>query len=275
VDTLPSFPKDNSDRNRTSPFAFTGNKFEFRMVGSAMSCSGPNFILNTAVAESLDEIAARLEKCGDVKAEVNSIIKEVYKEHNKVIFNGNNYSAEWEKEAAKRGLPNVKNSVDAQKALITPKAEKILTKYGVLSKEELHSRYEVYIDTYCKVINIEANTAITMAGTMYVPAAVRYASILADSIAKVKAAGGTAVAQEASLKSVSALLDSTAKKLKSVIDARTKTAEISEIVKRAEAYRDNVFTSYTLLREDIDTLEAIIPSDLWPVPTYADMLFKL
>jgi glutamine synthetase len=275
VDTLPSFPKDNSDRNRTSPFAFTGNKFEFRTVGSAMSCAGPNLMLNTAVAESLDEIATRLENTKDIKAEINSLIKEVYKENGRIIFNGNNYSAEWEKEAAKRGLPNVKNSVDAQKALITPKAEKILTKYSVLSKEELHSRYEVYVDTYAKVINIEANTAITMAGTMFIPAAVRYATMLSDSIAKVKAAGASAEAQEGILRSVSTLLDSAAKKLKIVVDARTKAADISEIVKKAEAYRDSVFPAYTTLREDVDALEALVPSDLWPVPTYAEMLFKL
>lgn len=275
VDTLPSFPKDNSDRNRTSPFAFTGNKFEFRMVGSAMSCSGPNFVLNTAVAESLDEIATRLEKSKDVKAEVNALIKEVYKEHSKIIFNGNNYSAEWEKEAAKRGLPNVKNSVDAHKALVTPKAEKVLVKYNVLTKEELHSRYEIYMETYCKVINIEANTAITMAGTMFIPAGIRYASLLADSISKVKAAGASGASQESSLKTLSGLLDSASKKLKTVIDARAKAADIADAPSRAAAYRDSVFTSYTALRDDIDAIEAIVPADMWPVPTYADMLFKL
>jgi glutamine synthetase len=275
VDTLPSFPKDNSDRNRTSPFAFTGNKFEFRTVGSAMSCAGPNLVLNTAVAEALDEIATRLEKSKDVKAEVAALIKEVYNEHNKVIFNGNNYDPEWEKEAVKRGLPNVKNSVDAHKAMITPIAEKILTQYGVLTKEELHSRYEVYIEQYSKVINIEANTAINMVSTMYIPAGIKYASKLADSIAKVKAAGGTAAAQEGILKSVSSLLDSASKKLKTTIDARVKAADTTDAVKRAEIYRDAVNPAYTSLRDEIDALEGLVPADMWPVPTYADLLFKL
>jgi glutamine synthetase len=275
VDALPSFPKDNSDRNRTSPFAFTGNKFEFRMVGSAMSCAGPMLILNTAVAESLDDIANRLEKSKDVKAEVAAILKEVYKENSRIIFNGNNYSAEWEKEAAKRGLPNVKNSVDAHKALITAKAEGVLVKYGVLSKEELHSRYEIYIETYSKVINIEANTAINMVSTLFIPAAIKYTTILADSIAKVKSAGGSASTQEAILKMVSSLLDSVSKKLMSTIDARAKAADISDAVKKAEAYRDNVFSVYTSLRDDVDALEALVPAELWPVPTYADLLFKL
>jgi glutamine synthetase len=275
VDALPSFPKDNSDRNRTSPFAFTGNKFEFRMVGSSMSCAGPNMVLNTAVAESLDEIATRLEKARDVKAEVSAIIKEVYKENGRVVFNGNNYSAEWEKEAAKRGLPNTKNSVDAHKALVTPKAENILTKYAVLTKEELHSRYEVFVEQYAKVINIEANTAIKMASTMFLPAAVRYASVLADSISSVKSAGGSVTAAEGMLKKLTGLAESADKKLKSVIDARAKAADTADFVKKSEIYRDEVFTAYTSLRDDIDAMEAIVPGDMWPVPTYADLLFKL
>ena len=245
------------------------------MVGSAMSCAGPMLILNTAVAESFDEIAGRLEKSKDIKAEVAAILKDVFRENSKIVFNGNNYSAEWEKEAAKRGLPNVKNSVDAHKALITPKAESILTKYGVLSKEELHSRYEIYIETYSKVINIEANTAINMAGTMFIPAAIKYATKLADSISKVKAAGVSAAAQEGILKTVSTLLETAVKKLKAVVDAKEKASNISEAVKNAECYSDDVFTAYTSLRDEIDALEAIVPANIWPVPTYADLLFKL
>jgi glutamine synthetase len=275
VDSLPSFPKDNSDRNRTSPFAFTGNKFEFRMVGSAMSCAGPMLILNTAVAEAFDEIATRLEKSKDIKSEVSAILKEVYKEDSRIVFNGNNYTDEWEKEAAKRGLPNVKNSVDALKAMITPKAEAIFTKYAVLTKEELHSRYEIYIETYSKVINIEANTAINMASTMFVPAGIRYATQLADSIAKIKAAGTTPATQEWLLKKVTSLTDAASKKVSGLVDAREKASGIENAVKRAEAYRDNVFTAYTSLRDDIDALEGLIPADKWPVPTYADLLFKL
>ncbi|HRU40010.1 MAG TPA: glutamine synthetase type III, partial [Candidatus Goldiibacteriota bacterium] len=264
-----------SDRNRTSPFAFTGNKFEFRMVGSSMSCAGPNLVLNTAVAESLDEIATRLEKAKDVNAEVTAIIREVYKENGKVVFNGNNYSAEWEKEAAKRGLPNIKNSVDAHKALVTDKAERILVKYGVLSKEELHSRYELFVEQYSKVINIEANTAIRMVSTLFMPAAVKYASTLASSITSVKAAGGSTESLEATLKTLSGLMDAADKKLKKVIEAREKASNIADAVKKAEAYRDYVFTAYTSLRDEIDMIETIVPSEMWPVPTYADLLFKL
>ncbi len=149
-------PKDNTDRNRTSPFAFTGNKFEFRTVGSAQSISGPNVALNTIAAEAFDEIATRLEKAKDKNAEAAAIIKETYKKHSRVIFNGNNYAEEWMEEAKKRGLPNVANSVDALKAFVTAKAFKLFEKYDVLSRKELHSRYDIYVEHYAKQINIEA-----------------------------------------------------------------------------------------------------------------------
>ncbi len=275
VDLLPKFPKDNSDRNRTSPFAFTGNKFEFRMVGSSMSCAGPNIILNTIVAETLDEFASRLESAKDVNAEAAAIVKETVKNHKRIIFNGNNYSEEWVKEAEKRGLPNTKNTVDAHKAFTTEKAVTLFSKYGVLSKEELHSRYEIYIEHYTKVINIEALTSVKMAKTLYIPAGVKAAESVSLSINAVKTAGGKAVVQEELLSKITALLESASSKLKKLESAVEAASLVSEASKKAEAYRDTVFTAYTSLRDDIDGLESIVPADIWPVPTYADMLFKL
>jgi len=190
VDTLPIIPRDNTDRNRTSPFAFTGNKFEFRMVGSAQSIAGSNVALNTIAAEALDEIATRLEKARDKNAEAAAIIKDTWKKHSRIIFNGNNYSDEWVAEAEKRGLPNVANTVDALKAFVTDKAFKLFEKYDVLSRKELHSRYDIYVEAYAKQINIEARVAIDMVRRQFIPAALEYATFLADSIDDLKSVKG-------------------------------------------------------------------------------------
>ncbi|OPY68633.1 MAG: Glutamine synthetase [Syntrophorhabdaceae bacterium PtaU1.Bin034] len=275
VDTLPVIPKDNTDRNRTSPFAFTGNKFEFRMVGSAQSIAGSNVALNTIAAEALDEIATRLEKAKDKNAEAAAIIKETYAKHNRIIFNGNNYADEWVKEAEKRGLPNVRNSVDALKAFVTPKALQLFEKYGVLSHKELHSRYDIYVETYSKQINIEALAAIDMAKKQILPAVIEYATFLADSIGSFKAVSVAAPVQEDLLKKLGTLLASAYKNLTKLEGAVSKAQGISDAVKQAEAYRDKVFTAIVALRADIDGLETIIPRDMWPVPTYAELLFKL
>ena len=275
VDMLPTFPKDNSDRNRTSPFAFTGNKFEFRMVGSSASVAGPNLTLNTAMAEILDEFATRLEKSRDVNAEVLAILKEVVKNHSRIIFNGNNYSQEWVKEAGKRGLPNVKNTVDAHKAFTTRKAVDLFTKYGVLTKEELHSRYEIYIEQYAKYINIEALTALTMLKTQYIPAAIGFIDSLAATVARVKAAGVSATVQAGLLKTVTARLESIATKTAKLEDATTKAQATADVIKKAEAYRDHVFTAMADVRKEVDAMEKLMPATSWPVPTYAEMLFKL
>jgi glutamine synthetase len=275
VDTLPVLPKDNTDRNRTSPFAFTGNKFEFRMVGSSQSISAPNVALNTIAAEAFDEIATRLEKSKDVKSEALAIIKEYYLKHSKVIFNGNNYSEDWVKEAEKRGLPNVKNSVDALKAYVTKKSLDLFAKYEVLSREEIHSRYEIYLEHYSKQINIEALTAIDMVRKLYIPSVLDYATFLADSIGKIKAVSVSASVQDEILKKITVILESANKKLNK-LDENTKKAQgISDYIKKAECYRDDVFTVIKDLRTDIDALEMNMPEDLWPVPSYADLLFKL
>ncbi len=275
VDTLPEIPKDNTDRNRTSPFAFTGNKFEFRTVGSSQSISGPNVALNTIAAEALDEIATRLEKAKDKNAEAAAIIKEMYKKHSRVIFNGNNYSEEWVKDAAKRGLPNVGNAVDALKAFVSEKSFKLFEKYDVLSRKEIHSRYDIYVDHYAKQINIEALAAIDMVKKQFLPAAIEYATFLADSVGSFKSAKIPAPVQTDLLKKVSSLLASAHKALTRLDGAVAKAQGIADTVRKAESYRDNVVTAMRALRADIDALEMLVPGDMWPVPNYADLLFKL
>lgn len=272
VDSLPELPKDNTDRNRTSPFAFTGNKFEFRMVGSSQSISGPNVALNTIAAEALDEIATRLEKANDVNAEILAIIKDTMKNHGRIIFNGNNYSAEWEKEAEKRGLPNTRNTVDSLKSFVTPKAISLFGKYSVLSKEELHSRYDIYVEQFSKHINIEAQTAIQMVRRQYLPAVIRYCTELANSAA---AAGKAGAVQQELLGEISGLLSSANKKLKQLETETGKASAIDKVDKQAATYRDKVFPTQVSLRADIDALERLMPTDLWPVPVYSDLLFKL
>lgn len=275
VDTLPMIPRDNTDRNRTSPFAFTGNKFEFRMVGSAQSIAGPNVALNTIAAEALDEIASRLEKAKDKNAEAALIIKETYKKHGKIIFNGNNYSDEWVKEAAKRKLPNVRNSVDALKAFITEKSLRLFEQYDVFSRKELHSRYDIYVDHYAKQINIEALAAVDMARKQLIPAGIKYATFLAESIACFKAVPVSATVQENFLKKLNTVITAAAINLAVLEEAIAVTQGIENTVKKAESCRDQVFTAMQTLRSNIDAMELIVPTDVWPVPTYTDLLFKL
>jgi glutamine synthetase len=273
VDTLPELPKDNTDRNRTSPFAFTGNKFEFRMVGSSQSISGPNVALNTIVADALDEIATRLEKAGKNRnAEIAALVKETWKKHSKVVFNGNNYAEEWVKEADKRGLPNVRNAVAALEAFVTPKAVKLFEKHKVLSKEELHSRYDIYLEQYSKHINIEAMTAVQMTRRQFVPAVMRFMTELGNSVA---ATGKHGIVQRELLAQVGELLSSVQKKVDVLESEAGKAKSIAEVPKQSAAFRDRVFPALQKLRADVDELEAVVPRDLWPVPAYSDMLFKL
>ncbi len=275
VDSLPALPKDNTDRNRTSPFAFTGNKFEFRMVPSSASISGPNVVLNTIVAEALDEIATRLEKAKGINKEAAAIVRDAVNKHGRIIFNGNNYAEDWVKEAKKRGLPNIKSTVEAIKAMATPGAVKLFEKYKVLSKEETHSRYEIYLEQYAKHINIEALTSIDMVKKKYIPAVVCYAGELADTVNKLKAAGASAAVQKDLLAKASSLLESAHKKVAALESITKKAQAVSDALERAETYRDKVFVAMNDLRSDIDTLETMVPACLWPVPSYAEMLFKL
>ncbi len=275
VDSLPALPKDNTDRNRTSPFAFTGNKFEFRMVPSSISISGPNTVLNTITAEALDEVATRLEKAKDINKEAAAIVKETITKHGRVIFNGNNYAEEWVKEAKKRGLPNISSMVEALEAIAAPETAKLFEKYKVLTKKELHSRYEVYLEKYSKDINIEAKASIEMVKRLFIPAIIRYTTELAQNISSLRAAGGTSLSQKGILKKISALLDSSNQKLGTLETVTKKAQGLAEAHAKAASFRDKVVPAMNDLRQDIDMLETLVPTSHWPVPSYADMLFKL
>ncbi len=275
VDTLPHFPKDNADRNRTSPFAFTGNKFEFRMVPSSASISRPIIVLNTVVTEALDDFATRLEKSKDVNKETASIIRDTMKDHGRIIFNGNNYSKEWETEAKKRGLLNISSTVDALKVFLGKKAVSIFEKYKVLSKDEIKARYEVYLGQYSKQVNIEANAAIDMVKSLYIPAVVQFTKELAESIERVEAVKGSVKVQRDLLAKVSVHLELAYRNTQKLENEREKALKISDCLKRGLAFRDKVMVTMNDLRKDIDTLETIVPRKLWPVPTYADLLFNL
>lgn len=275
VDSLPALPKDNADRNRTSPFAFTGNKFEFRMVPSSASISRPCIVLNTIVAEALDEIATRLENAKDIHKETAFIIRDTMREHGRIIFNGDNYSGEWEKEAEKRGLPNIRSTVEAMKTFPGKKSVELFQKYKVLSKEEMCARYEIYLGQYSKQINIEANTALDMVKSLYIPATIHYTRELADVVGKLVAVSASADVQRDLLSKVSTHLESAYRNTQKLESEREKAIKITDSLKRSEAFRDKVVATMAVLREDIDMLETIVPRKLWPVPTYADLLFKL
>ncbi len=275
VDTLPALPMDNTDRNRTSPFAFTGNKFEFRMVPSSASIAGPNLVLNTIVAESLDEIASRLEKAKDADKEVQAIVKEVMQKHGRVIFNGNGYSEDWVQEAKKRGLPNIRSMVDSLQYMNNKSAHQLFEKYKVLNERELESRYEILLEQYAKHINIEARAAINMVKTQYIPAVISYTGKLAATVNELKSAGASTDVQSSLLSKINELLKSASKKLATLEAERSKAEGTSNAKERAEAYRDKVFTAQADLRADIDALETIVSKCAWPVPSYGDMLFDL
>jgi glutamine synthetase len=274
VTTLPALPKDATDRNRTSPFAFTGNKFEFRMVASSASIAEPNTALNTIVAETLSRVADRLEKAKDVDAEAQAIVKEIIKKHKRIIFNGNNYAEEWLVEAEKRGLPNIKSTVAAISALITDKTVKLYEKHGVLTKEELHSRYEIYLENYIKVINIEALTALDMSKREILPASLEFAGTVASEIAAIKSAGSKSSAAEKLLAELTATIDSFGKNIEA-LEASLAGGHSTSVFKHAEYHRDVVFTAMAALRVDGDKLETLVDERVWPLPTYADLLFRV
>jgi glutamine synthetase len=277
VTTLPKLPMDMTDRNRTSPFAFTGNKFEFRMVASSQSIAGPNVVLNTTVAEVLSIFADRLEKASDVNAEIQAICKETFSECKKVIFNGNGYAEEWIAEAEKRGLPNIPATVYALPEYVKPASVAIFEKHKVLSKKELESRVSVYMEKYSMQINIEASMMVEIANKMIFPAGNEYAADLAASINGLKSAGVKTVptAQLEMLEDVvnalNCLKDET-DKLKDVLEA---VNAIEDETEQAVAFKEKVFTQMAVLRECGDDLEPIIGRDYWPLPTYEDMLFRM
>ena len=278
VTTLPALPKDTTDRNRTSPFAFTGNKFEFRMVPSSGSIAAPNFTLNTIVAEVLSGVADRLEKAEDVDAEVQKILFEIVREHKKVIFNGNGYSEEWVHEAEKRGLPNIRTTVESIKAIIAEKNLEVMEKHGVLSRVEMKSRYEISLEHYIKTINIEALTMLEMAKKQILPAVIKFATGIASSINTIKSTGVEAdiTAQSELLTEVSALSASLKNKTTALEAAVEKASDLhGDTYEQAAFYRFDVFEKMNDLRADADKLETIVDKDLWPFPTYGEILFNI
>ena len=275
VSTLPGFEKDATDRNRTSPFAFTGNKFEFRMVGSSDSVAGPNTILNAIVAEAFCEAADILESAEDFDMAVHDLMKEYMTKHQRIIFNGNGYSQEWVEEAARRGLPNIKTTVEAVDALLTEKSVKLFEKFGIFTKVELESRAEILYETYVKTINIEARTMIDMASKQYIPAIINFTKTLADAVIAVQSVGADVTVQKNLLMEVSDKLTKAKAALDVLIDVRTRSKAIKNHKERAFFFKEQVVPAMNELRTHIDSLERIVDAKAWPVPNYSDLIFEV
>ena len=275
VSTLPGFEKDATDRNRTSPFAFTGNKFEFRMVGSSDSVAGPNTTLNAIVAEAFCEAADVLESAEDFDMAVHDLIKEYMTKHQRIIFNGDGYSQKWVEEAARRGLPNIKTTVEAVETLLTEKSVKLFEKFGIFTKVELESRAEVLYETYVKTINIEARTMIDMASKQYIPAIIDYTKTLADAVIAVQSVGADASVQKNLLVEVSEKLTKAKAALDVLIDVRTQSKAIRNHKERAFFFKETVVPAMNELRGYIDALERIVDAKVWPVPNYSELIFEV
>jgi len=274
VSVLPKLPRDAGDRNRTSPFAFTGNKFEFRAVSSGQNISFPNTALNAAMADALDSIATELEgaKGEDLNKAVAKLLTKMIKQHKRIIFNGNNYSAAWEKDAAKRGLLNLKNTVDALPQMIAPEAMKLLDKYKILNDREVHARYEVFLENYNKTINVEGQLMVLMANRYILPAALEYQKRIGQSVTAVKSAGGSSVQAKKLLGKYTKLVDL----FKSQSDALCDLLEhhsATSAEKHAKYMRDKIVPAMAKLRIIGDEIEVLTPHELWPLPTYREMLF--
>jgi glutamine synthetase len=275
VDTLPPLPKHAGDRNRTSPFAFTGNKFEFRAVGSSQSIAGPLVALNTIMAESLDYVATELEKAtgGDpakLPGAVEKLLQKIVSEHKAVLFNGNGYSKEWHEEAATRGLPNFRATPEALDQLIAPKNIAMFEKYGVLSEREMRSRYEIYMERYCKDLNAEASAAVQIAKTMILPAAYRYQGELVDTATKLKSLGQSP--HMGTLDKLTKLVGELENRIEALETALGHNGH-GDVRQEVTHFHDAVVPAMVSLREAADHVETILPDDLWPLPTYREMLF--
>ena len=277
VTTLPSLPRDAGDRNRTSPFAFTGNKFEFRACGSSQSIAGPNVVLNTIVAESIDDIVTPLENAvaagKDLTAEIQALLPRIIAESKHVIFNGDNYTEEWHAEAERRGLPNRRSTIDSLPDLISPKSIALFGKYGVFSEREVHSRFEILLENYKKTINIESQITLQMASRQILPAALRYQSQVAESIANLKAAGARVPDGQVSLLNE---LSQTIDELQTRTAALAKVADEhldGDTLSHARHSHESVIPAMNAVRAAGDKLESIVADDLWPLPTYQEMLF--
>lgn len=277
VHSLPELKKDATDRNRTSPFAFTGNKFEFRMVASSMSIAGANTVLNTIVADVLSDFADELEQAEDFDLAVHDLIKKTVTDHQRIIFNGNGYSDVWIKEAEYRGLPNMKTMVDAVPELLSEKTITMFEKHHVLSKAELESRAEINYEAYAKAINIEAKTMINMASKKFIPSIIKYTTSLASSINSVRMACAEAdiTVQTGMLTEISSLLAKSKQALIYLQKVTEEAAEKEEGEERAVFFKDVVVQAMNELRAPIDTLELLVDKEFWPVPSYGDMLFEV
>lgn len=277
VAVLPKFLKDNTDRNRTSPFAFTGNKFEFRMPGSSVNLSDANMILNTAMAKSLKDFADAMEGKEGAEFEKAAIayIKKTLIDHQRIIFNGNGYSEEWEEEAARRGLPNNRTTAEALPCLVSEKSISLFEEFGVMSETEVKSRYEVKLDKYTKLLNIEARVMIRMARRTYLPAISDYMANLASNIVTVKSAisGADMDEHEALLKTLLKGVNATGKCVRELIARHDAAEAIEDLQEQANAYAEKVIPAMEALRAEVDALECIVERDYWPVPTYNDILF--
>lgn len=273
VDVLPHFPKDTTDRNRTSPFAFTGNKFEFRMPGSKLSVAGPNTVLNTIVADVLDQFADELEKADNFQDALDDLIKRTIKENQNIIFNGNGYSDEWPVEAEKRGLLNLKSTPEAVPTFLAQKNVDVFSKYGVYTEAELQSRVEILLDEYCKTLNIEALTMIDMAKKEILPAAAKYIKDIAKTAELAKSCGAETVFEEETVKEISALVTEMYKALGTLEADVQKVHSIEDTQEMANYFHDTIFADMGALRVPADKIETLVGKDYWPYPTYSDLLF--
>lgn len=275
VSTLPMLRKDATDRNRTSPFAFTGNKFEFRMVPSSASIAGPNFVLNTIVADALKEFADELEKADDFDKALGELLVKTVTKHRRIVFNGNGYSEEWVEEATKRGLPNIKSMVEAIPSLVTPESIRLFEEHGVLTAAECHSRAEISYEDYTKKIDIEARTMIDMGLKQIKPAVIKYTKEIADAVASLKTVGADASVEEELLAGLTTELSKLNKGIMQLKEALAGAAAISDIEAQATAYKDHVFAAMVQLREPADRLEMMVDEIVWPFPTYGELLFNI
>ncbi len=275
VSTLPDLTKDATDRNRTSPFAFTGNKFEFRMVGSRDSIAMPNIVLNTIVAESFADACDVIEKSDDFDKAVHDLIKQYATENQRIVFNGDGYSEAWVEEAERRGLPNIRSMVEAIPAMVTDTAVSLFERFGVFTKAELESRAEIQYETYAKAINIEARTMIDMASKQFMPAFIKYTKTLADTVNSVKAAGADASVQMDCLNKVTALMGEAKEALDTLIKVTDEAASKEEGAVQANFYHSDVFPAMEALRAPVDKLEMIVDKEAWPMPSYGDLIFEV
>lgn len=276
VDALPNFPKDNTDRNRTSPFAFTGNKFEFRMLGSQLSISCPNIMLNTMVAEVLDEFATKLEGSNDFEKDVHDLIKTTINEHSRIIFNGNGYDEAWVEEAEKRGLLNLRSTADALPHYMDEKNVKLFTKYGIYTKEEMQSRCDIILEEYSKAINIEAETMVNMSKKTITPAILKYVKSLSDGIAVKKSVGITETTVEETLANkLSALVSDMFEKTNELDELIIQAKDVDGLVEQSKYYQSVVLPKMNELRAISDEIEQNCSKEYWPLPSYGDLLYSV